>query len=97
MAFACKNETLDSLYNHARLILTKSSKSKIQVVYEQRFKDHLSSTRQVGVEKRELELESEGMKCLGSILTGGNIFSQDFLFSHSEVPNTNIGIITNFA
>ena len=43
-------------------------------------KDHLSSTRQVGVERRELELELEGMRCLGSILTGGNIFSQDFCF-----------------
>ena len=43
LAFACKTETLSSLYSHA-LILTKSSKSKHQVVHEQKFKDLLSST-----------------------------------------------------
>ena len=44
LAFACKTETLGSLYSHALLILTKSSKSKNQVVHEQKFKDRLSST-----------------------------------------------------
>ena len=34
LAFACKTETLSSLYSHALLILTKSSKSKHQVVHE---------------------------------------------------------------
>ena len=34
LAFACKTETLGSLYSHALLILTKSSKSKNQVVHE---------------------------------------------------------------
>ena len=38
LAFACKTETLGSLYSHALLILTKSSKSKNQVVHEQKFK-----------------------------------------------------------
>ena len=34
LVFACKTETLGSLYNHALLILTKSSKFKNQVVHE---------------------------------------------------------------
>ena len=38
-AFDCKTETLGSLYSHALLILTCTSKSKIQVVHEQKFKD----------------------------------------------------------
>ena len=40
LAFACKTETLGSPYSHALLILTKS---KNQVVHEQKFKDLLSS------------------------------------------------------
>ena len=44
--FACKTETFGSLYSHALLIPFKSSKSKNQVVHEQKFKDHLSSTCQ---------------------------------------------------
>ena len=32
LAFACKTESSSSLYSHALLILTKSSKSKHQVV-----------------------------------------------------------------
>ena len=59
LAFACKTETLSSLYSHALLILTKSSKSKHQVVHEQKFKDLLSSTCQVSVERSMLDLESE--------------------------------------
>ena len=39
LAFACKIETLGSLYSHALLIALKSSKSKDQVVLEQKFKD----------------------------------------------------------
>ena len=42
-AFACKTETLGSLYSHALLILTKWSKSKNQVVHGQKFEDLLSS------------------------------------------------------
>ena len=56
---ACKTETLGSLYSHALLILLKSSKSKHQVVHEQKFKDFLSSTCQVRVERIVLDLESE--------------------------------------
>ena len=59
VAFACKTETLSSLYSHALLILTKSSKSKHQVVHEQKFKGLLSSTCQVSVERSMLDLKSE--------------------------------------
>ena len=44
LTFACKTETLGSLYSHALLILTESSKSKNQVVHEQTCKDLLSNT-----------------------------------------------------
>ena len=50
--FACKTETLGSLYSYALFILTESPKSKNQVVHEQKFKDLLSSTCQVSVERR---------------------------------------------
>ena len=41
-----------------------------------------------------LDLESEAMRGLGSIPTGGNILSLDFfLFSRSKVKNANIGIL----
>ena len=59
LTFACKTETLGSLYSHALLILLKSFKSKHQVVHEQKFKDLLSSTCQVSVERIVLDLESE--------------------------------------
>ena len=57
LTFACK--TLGSLYSHALLILTESSKSKNQVVDEQNFKDPISSTCQFSSERRMLNLESE--------------------------------------
>ena len=57
-AFAFKTETLWSLHSHALLILTYTSKSKIQVVHEQKFKDPLSSTCQISPERRVLDLES---------------------------------------
>ena len=44
LTFSCKTETLGSLYSHALLILTKSSKSKNQVMHEQKFEDPSSST-----------------------------------------------------
>ena len=78
LAFACKTKTLGSLYSHALLILLKSSNSKYQVVHEQKFKDLLSSTCQVSVERIVLDLESKVMRGLGSIPTGGNILSLDF-------------------
>ena len=59
LAFACKTETLNSLYSNALLILTKSSKSKHQVVHEHRFKDLLSCTCQDSVERSMLDLGSE--------------------------------------
>ena len=64
LAFACKTETLGSLYDHALLILTKSSKSKNQVVHEQKFKCLPSSTCQISSKRKVLDLSS--------ILTGGN-------------------------
>ena len=78
LTFACKTETLGSLYSHVLLILLKSSKSKHQVVHEQTFKDLLSSTCQVSVERIVLDLESQAMRDQGSIPTGGNILSLDF-------------------
>ena len=39
LAFSGKIETLGSLYSHALLILTKSFKSKNQVIHEQKFED----------------------------------------------------------
>ena len=53
--------TLPTLCNYlkTRLILAKSSKSKNQVVHEQKFKDLQSSTCQVSVERRVLNLQSE--------------------------------------
>ena len=73
-----------------------SSKLKNQVVHEQKFKDLLSSTCQVIPEWRMLDLESEVKRSPGSIPTGGNIFSLDFLFSCCKASDVNIGIITNF-
>ena len=90
--FACKAETLGSLYSHAILILTKSSKSKNQVVYKHKFKDLLCSTFLTSLERRLLDLESEVMRGPGSIPTGGNILSLDFLFSRSKDKNVNINI-----
>ena len=46
LACACKSKAFKSLYSHALLILTKSSKSKNQVVHEQKFKDLLNNTCQ---------------------------------------------------
>ena len=48
------------------------------MVHEQKFKDLLSSTCQVSVERIVLDLESEVMRGLSSIPTGGNILSLDF-------------------
>ena len=70
LTFACETQTLGSLYSHALLIPLKSYMSKNQVVHEQKFKDLLSSTCQVSVERIVLDLESEVMRCPGSIPTG---------------------------
>ena len=66
LTFAYKTETLGSLYSHALLIPLKSSKSKHQVVHEQKFKDLLRSTCQVSVESIVLDLESEAAWVLDS-------------------------------
>ena len=47
-------------------------------MHEHKFKYLLSSTCQVSVERIVLDLESEAMRGLGSIPTGGNILSLDF-------------------
>ena len=78
LTVACKTETLGSLYSRVLLIPLASSKSKYQVVHEQNFKDLLSRTCQVSVERIVLDLESEVMRGLGSIPTRGNILSLDF-------------------
>ena len=80
--FACKTETPGSSYSHALLILTQSSKSENQLLHEQKFRDLLSSTCQVSPERMVLDLESKVMRGLGSIPTGGTIFSLDFFCFH---------------
>ena len=45
-------------YSHALLILTGSSKSKNQVVHEQKFKDLPSSKCPVSVERSMLDMET---------------------------------------
>ena len=95
LTFACKTETLGSLYSHAVLILTESPKFKHQVVHEQKFKDLLSSTCQVSVERIVLDMESEVMTGLGSISTGV-IFFTEFFVSCCKASDANIGIIANF-
>ena len=92
LAFACKNETLGFLYSHPLLILTKSSKYKNQVGYEQKFKDLQSSTCLTSSERRVLDLESE---VPGSIPTWGSIWLLNFLFFHSKAPDANTGIIAS--
>ena len=92
LTFAYKTETLGSLYSHALLIPTKSSKSKHQVVHEQKFIDLLSSTCQVSVERILLDLESEAAWVLFS---PGLHFATEF-FSGSKTSDANIAIIANF-
>ena len=93
MIFGCNTETLGSLHSHVLLIPLKSSKSKYQVVHEQKFKDLLSSTCQVSVERTVLDLESEDMRGLDSIPTGGFVTG---FFSRSKASNANIDIIAIF-
>ena len=71
LALACNTETSGTLYSHALLIHTKSSKSKYRVVLEQKFKDLLSSTCLTSSERRVLDFKSEAVRDLDSILTGG--------------------------
>ena len=52
------------------------------MVHEQKFKDHLSSTCQVSVERIVLDLESVVMRGPSSIPTGGNILSLEFVCYH---------------
>ena len=63
-------------------------------MHEQKFKDLLSSTCQVSVERIVFDLESEVMRGPGSISTGGNIFVTGF-FSRSKASEANIAIIAN--
>ena len=65
-------------------------------MHEQKFKDLLSSTCQVSVERIVLHLESEVMRGLGSIPTGGNICHWIYLFSCSKDSDDNIAIVANF-
>ena len=91
LTFAYKTETLGSLYSHALLILLKSSKSKHQVVHEQKFKDLLSSTCQVSVERIVLDLESEAAWVLFPL---GVTFCH-WIFSRSKASDANISNFVN--
>ena len=70
-----------------------SSKSKHQVVHEQKFKDFLCSTCQVSVERSMLDLESE-VQWFNT--HWGKFYNWNFLFLHSKASDANIGIIVNF-
>ena len=61
------------------------------MVHEQKFKDLLSSTSQVSVERIVLDLESEAMRGPGSHW-GVTFFHWNFLFSRSKDENATIGI-----
>ena len=61
------------LVSHALLVPTKASKSKKQVVHEQKFKDPLSSTCQI-----RSEFLTWNQRSRGSVFTGGTIFLLDF-------------------
>ena len=52
------------------------------MVLEQEFKDFLSSTCQVSVERIVLDLESEAMRGPGSIPAGGKTLSLEFFGFH---------------
>ena len=82
LTFACKTEILGSLYNHALF--------KYQVVHEQMFKDLLSSTYQISVERIVLDLGSEAAWVLFPLRV--TFCHWIFLFSCSKDENANIGI-----
>ena len=65
-------------------------------MHEEKFKDLLSSTCQVSVERIVFDLESEVLRGPGSLLTGGKNFYWNILFSHSKASDANFGIIANF-
>ena len=66
-------------------------------MHEQKFKDLLSNKCQVSVERIVLDLESEAMRGPGSIPTGGNILSMNFLGGLSLHLNHLIGSrMTNY-
>ena len=92
LAFARKTETLGSLYSYVLLI--PAAKSKNQVMHEQKFKDLLSSTWQVSVERRVLDFESEVMR--GRVLFPLGITFCHWIFSPSKSSDANVGIIANF-
>ena len=93
-ALACKSKPLGTLYSHALLILNKNhSKSKNQVVHEQKFKDLLSSKCPVRVGGACWTL-NPGPVVQYSL---GVIFCYCFiLFSRSKDFEVNNGIIANF-
>ena len=96
LTFACNTETLGSLYSHALLILTESSKSKNQVVHKQKFKDLLSSTCLVSPERIMLDLQSEVLRGPVSIPTDCSIFHCFFCF-HIAKPLMPIAIHSCFS
>ena len=73
-AFACKSQTFKSLHSHALLILIKSFKSQNQVVYEQKIKDPLNSTRSLAQLVRNWTPEPVIISCFRSIPIGSSFF-----------------------
>ena len=57
------------------------------MVHEQKFKDLLSSTCQVSIERIVLDLESEVIRDPGSISTGGNMLSLEFFYQFCQFAN----------
>ena len=80
LTFACKTLTLGSLNSYALLILLKSSKSKHQVVHQQKFKDLLSSTCQVSVERDSVGLGIRGYERPGFCSRGGGVTFCHWMF-----------------
>ena len=73
--------------------LTPVPLSKNQVVYQQKVKDLLSSTYQISLERRVLDLE---LGFQDSILMGVIFCYGNFSFSCSKASDANISIIADF-
>ena len=72
------------------MIPTKSSKSKNQVMYKQKFKDPLSSTCKISLERRVLDLESQAQV---QSLMEVPFCHWIYMITLSKASDSNIGII----
>ena len=85
---------LRSSYGQALLVVTKWSKSKIEMVlYKRQFRDILSSTCLDSSERRILDLNEWGPRCNNH--WGNILFLDCFLFSCSKTSDVNYAIIVN--